>query len=135
MGEGCILVVVGIDCAYVIYRGVALSVGSNEDATGEASALGDEQYTSVIVGLQLMDGLVDLQQVLMGESLIYGDIVVAPRKMGGGTRLLPRPSAARDAIDMDIATDNTCTQRRKHCQLNAGGKAAWIGQMGAICYG
>ena len=127
MGERRILIVIGIDGSHLLYRRGALGVGRDEDATRKASALGNEKDATIVFGLQLVDGLVNLQQVLVGEGLIDGDIVGAPREMGGGSELLPGTGATGDSVDMYVATDDACLQRRQHGELYAGGETAGVG--------
>ena len=81
-----------------------------------------------------MHGLVNLQQMLVGEGLIDGDIVIAPGIVGGGTWLLTCASAAGDAVDMDISAQDASLECRQQGKLDAGGKSAWIGQMVSLTY-
>ena len=134
MCKGRIAVVVCIDLLHLLDGLVALGIGGHEDAPCETASLRDEQYASVITWAQLLHRLVNLQQVLMGEGLIDRNIVVAPREMGGGTRLLTSSRATRDAVHVDIAADDACLQSRQHCQLDAGGKTARICQMLTVGY-
>ena len=129
MGEGGILVVVGIDLLHLFQGLVALRIGGDEDAARKAAALGDEQHTTVVAGSQFLHRLVDLQQVLVGEGLVNRTVIVAPREMGGGPGLLSGTGAAGDTVDMDIAADNAGLQGRQHGQLDTSGKAAGVSQV------
>ena len=78
MGEGGIFIIVGINLLYLFDGLVALGISGDEDAPCKTTALGNEEYASIIARTQLLHRLVDLQQVLMGECLINRDIIVAP---------------------------------------------------------
>ena len=126
--EGSVPVIVGIDALHFLKGQVALSVGRHEDAPGEAASLRDEEHAAFVAGAQLLNRLVYLQKVLMREGLIDRDVVVAPREMRRGTRLLTGSRAARDAVHVDVATDDASLQSGQHGELYASGKAT------GVCY-
>ena len=129
MCKGSILVVLGIEFLHLLEWSIALGIGCNIDASCKASALGDEEHSSVITWTQLLHRLVYLQEVLVVEGLVDGDIVVAPTEVCGCTRFLSGTGRTSNAVDMDVATDDAGLQCRKQSQLYASGKATGIGQV------
>lgn len=129
MCECCVLVVIGINLLYILDRCIAFSVGCDEDATGEATTLRDEENTTIVARMQLLHGLVYLQQMLMGKGLINRYVIITPREMSRCSRLLSCAGAAGDAVHMDIAADDTALQSREQSQLDTCGEATWVGEM------
>ena len=129
MREGCILIVVGIYALYLFEWEVALGICCDIDAACETSSLGDEEHSTIVARTKLLYCLVDFQQMLMREGLVYGDIVVAPGEVCCCAWLLTCACATRYAVDMDVATDDACLQSGQHGELYAGGKASGISKM------
>ena len=129
MCKGRIGIVVGIDLLHIFQCCIALGISRYINATGKASALGDEEHTAVISGTEFLHRLIDLKQMLVGKGLVHRDVVVSPRVMCGGTGFLSGSGTAGNAIHMNVATDKTVSQSWQHGQLDASGKASGIGQM------
>ena len=134
MGEGSIPIIVLVYGLHLLYRCVAACIGCYENASGKTSTLGDEEHLTIVLWLQLMDGLIYLMQMLMREGLVDGDIVVAPGEMSGCTWFLSCSCTSGDAVGVYVTADNPCFQCRQESQLDAGGKASGIGQMHARAY-
>ena len=132
MCKGGILVVVGIQFLYLLEGSIALGIGGNVYATGKAAALGNEEHSAVITGMQFLHGLVYLQKVLVVEGLVDGDVVVAPTEMRGCAGLLTSTGGTGYAVHVDVSAQQSCLQCRKQCQLYAGGKATGIGKVHAV---
>ena len=108
VGEGGILVVVGVDLLYLFDGLVALGVGGHKDAPCKAAALWDEEHTAVVARTEFLYRLIYFQQMLVREGLVDRDIVVAPREMGRSTRLLAGSCATRNAVHVNISANDAC---------------------------
>ena len=113
-----------------LFKGeVALGVGCDEDTAGEATALRDEEHTALVARAELLHRLVYLQQMLMREGLVDGDIVVAPREVRRSARFLTGSRTASDAVHVDVAADDASLQSGQHGKLDASGEATRVGKM------
>ena len=65
----------------------------------------------------------------MLERLVDAQVVVAPREMSGGARLLTCTSRSRDRIDSHILFQQVQMGGGQQCHLNTSGEAARISQM------
>lgn len=90
MGKGGIFVKVFVGFNDVLCRCLCLDDGSAENATGEITAIGDEVDSGIQITLYLFQTLADLGDVLVRKGFVDAQVVVAPREMGGGTRLSVR---------------------------------------------
>ena len=134
MRECGILVVVGIHLLHLLEGSVALGIGGNVDATGKATALGNEEHTAVITGMQFLHGLVYLQKVLVVEGLVDGNVVVAPTVVCRCAGLLTCTGRTGYAVHVDVAAQHASLEGGEQSQLYAGGKATGIGKVhGATC--
>ena len=129
MCEGGVLVVVGIDALHLFKWHVAPRVGCDEDAAGETAALRDEEHATSVAWAELLHRLVYLQEMLMREGLVDGDVVVAPREVRRSARLLSCARTACDAVHVDVAADDAGLQSGQHGKLDACGEATGVGKV------
>ena len=73
-----------------------------EAELGTLAGVEDEVNVSVEVALHLLDALLDFGKMLVGEWLVDAEVIVTPREMSGGTRLLSGTGTACDGIHADI---------------------------------
>ena len=102
---------------------------SGKDATGKVTTIGNEVDVGFEMSLYMTDALANLGDMLMGESLVDAQVVVAPREMGGGTGLHAGSRASRDGVDADGGSDEPHLGGRQQSELNARGKATGVGYM------
>ena len=140
VGEGCIAVEILVGCHDVFYRSIGLNHLSGEDATGEVATIRDEIDGCLELAvarelLYLTQTLAYLRHVLVLEGLVNAHVVVAPREVSGGTRLLSGTRRARNGIHGNVVVEQAELGGGQKSQLNAGGKATWIGNMLRLGYG
>ena len=140
VGEGCVAVEILVGCHDVFYRSVGLNHLSSEDATGEVAAIRDEiegclELAVACKLLYLTQTLAYLRHVLVLEGLVNAHVVVAPREVGGGTRLLSGTRRTRNGIHGDIVGEQTELGGGQQTQLYTCGEATWISHMLCLGYG
>ena len=140
VGEGCVAVEILVGCHDVFYRSIGLNHLSSEDATGEVATIRDKidgclELTVARELLYLTQTLAYLRHVLVLEGLVNAHVVVAPREVGGGTRLLSSTRRARNGINGNVVVEQAELGSGQQSQLYARGKAAWIGNMLRLGYG
>ena len=140
VGEGCVAVEVLVGCHDVFYRSVGLNHLSSEDATGEVATIRDEiegclELAVACELLYLTQTLAYLLHVLVLEGLVNAHVVVAPREVGGGTRLLSGTRRTRYGIHGNVVVEQAELGSGQQAQLYTCGKAAWIGNMLRLGYG
>ncbi len=140
VGEGCVAVEVLVGCHDVFNRSVGFNHLSGEDATCEIATIRDEVDRSLELAvacelLHLAQTLAYLRHVLVLEGLVNAHVVVAPREVGGGTRLLSGTRRARNGINGNVVVEQAELGSGQQSQLYARGKAAWIGNMLRLGYG
>ena len=140
VGEGCVAVEILVGCHDVFYRSVGLHHLSSEDATGEVATIRDEIDGCLELAvarklLHLTQTLAYLRHVLVLEGLVYAHVVVAPREVGGGTRLLSGTRRTRNGIHGNVVVEQAELGSGQQAQLYTCGKAAWIGNMLRLGYG
>jgi len=107
--EGSVAIVVGIELLHLLNGKVALGIRRNENSPCETASLRNKENSSIIARAELLNRLIDLEQVLVGEGLIDGDVVVAPREMGRCARLLTCSGTACYAVYVDVSADDACS--------------------------
>ena len=140
VGEGCVAVEILVGCHDVFYRSIGLNHLSGEDATGEVATIRDEIDGCLELAvarklLHLTQTLAYLRHVLVLEGLVYAHVVVAPREVGGGTRLLSGTRRTRNGIHGNVVVEQAELGSGQQAQLYTCGKAAWIGNMLRLGYG
>ena len=131
VGEGCVAIEILVGCHDVFYRSVGLHYLSGKDATGEVAAIRDEVEGCLELAvarelLHLAKTLAYLRHMLVLEGLVYAHIVVAPREVGGGTRLLSGTRRTRYGVHRNVVVDNSEFGSRQESELYACGKASGI---------
>ena len=128
MREGCLLVEVLIESNDIAYgrRCFQRHHLRAEDSSCEVATVGDEIHSDAIClvafiecvnhmgrtcGLQLVQRLANLMQVLVCEELIDREIVVSPREMCGRSRLLTCSCRTSDGVH-----GNVLRQQASLCQ-------------------
>ena len=77
-----------------------------KDAAGEVTTIGDEVDFGVEAVLELAERLLDFGHVLVFESLVDTQVVVAPAEVARGTRLDACARAARDGVHHDVVVQH-----------------------------
>ncbi len=147
MGEGGIGIIILIKADYVLcgHGFVQPHHLGAEDAAGEVAAIGYEVYRDSVLrgitlveyvshagrggGPELVERLRNLVQMLVGEELIGGKVVVAPREMGGSSGLLSGAGRACYGVHGDVVGEQSGRGQGQQTELYAGGEAAGVGQM------
>ena len=140
VGEGCVAIEILVGCHDVFYRSVGLHYLSGEDATGEVATIRDEVDGCLELAvarelLYLAQTLAYLRHVLVLEGLVNAHVVVAPREVSGGTRLLSGTRRTRNGINGNVVVEQAELGGGQQSQLYTCGKAAWIGNMLRLGYG
>ena len=131
VGEGCVAIEILVGCHDVFYRSIGLNHLCSEDATGEVATIRDEIDGCLELAvarelLYLTQTLAYLRHVLVLEGLVNAHVVVAPREMGGGTRLLSGTRRTRNGVHRNVVVDNSEFGSRQESELYACGKASGI---------
>ena len=140
VGEGCVAVEVLVGCHDVFNRSVGFNHLSGEDATCEIATIRDEVDRSLELAvacelLHLAQTLAYLRHVLVLEGLVNAHVVVAPREVGGGTRLLSGTRRTRNGIHGNVVGEQTELGGGQQTQLYTCGEATWISHMLCLGYG
>ena len=131
-GEGRILVEILVELLDFLDLQVALRIGRDEDAPREITAHRQEIDIVVEARLQLTHGAVDLQQVLVRESLVDGDVVVSPAEVGRCARLYTRTRGTRDASGVHLALQQTLSRQREKTDLDGRGETTRVRQLSGL---
>ena len=75
---------------------------SGEDAAGEVATIRDEVDFRVEAVLELAERLLDFGHVLVFESFVDTQVVVAPAEVARGARLDARTGTARDGVHHNV---------------------------------
>ncbi len=131
VGEGCVAVEILVGCHDVFYRSVGLHYLSSEDATGEVATIRDEvdrslELTVACELLHLAQTLAYLRHVLVLEGLVNAHVVVAPREVSSGTRLLSGTRRTRYGIHGNVVVEQAELGSGQQTQLYTCGKASGI---------
>ena len=131
MGEGSVAVEILIGSHDILNGERGLHNLSGEDAAGKVATVRDEvdgcrKLALACLYLHLTQALAYLRHMLMLEWLVYAHVVVAPREVGCGTRLLSGTSRTRYGVHRNIVVDDAELCGRQQSELNAGGKATWV---------
>ena len=89
----------------------------------------DEVDVSIKITLHLFQTLTNLGDVLVLEGLVDAQVIVAPREMGGGTRLLACSRGSCDGVDCHVFLQQIQVGGRQQGHLNASGETSGIGHM------
>ena len=140
VGEGCVAVEILVGCNDVFYRSVGLHHLSSEDATGEVATIRDEVDGCLELAvarelLYLTQTLAYLRHVLVLEGLVYAHVVVAPREVGGGTRLLSGTRRTRNGVHGNVVVEQAELGSWQQAQLYTCGETTWISHMLCLGYG
>ena len=73
--------------------------------------------------------LLYLRQMLMGEKLVYRNIVAAVTEMSGLSRLLSCTGRTGDGSHMDLVVEESCCRQRQGSKLYCRSEATWIGNV------
>ena len=103
--EGVLGVVLLVDAFELLKRHLRLHHQCGEDAAGEVAPVGDEVNLRVEAVLQLAERLLDFRHVLVGESLVDADVVVAPAEVARRARFHACSRAAGDGVHRDVAVE------------------------------
>ena len=98
----------------------------------ETATVGNEVNLSAVVGLQLLDALDYLGQVLMLERLVYAHVVIPPAEMCSSLWLDTCTGAAGDGIYRYVTLEQMLLCQRQQTKLNACGKATRVGNVSAL---
>ncbi len=134
VGEGCIAVEILVGCNDVFYRSIGLNHLSSEDATGEVATIRDEvdgclELAITCELLYLTQTLAYLRHVLVLEGLVNAHVIVAPREVGGGARLLSGTRRTRNGVHSNVVVEQAELGGGQKSQLYARGEATWISYM------
>ena len=102
-------------------------VGRCQNASGKITPHGDEMDVGLESFLQSAQRLPDFFEVLMLKSFVNRNIVVPPTEMRGGRGFYAGAGGAGNGIDVYIRSEQTGGRQGQQGQLDAGGKAARIG--------
>ena len=127
--EGILGIVFFVHAADFLESYLGLHDDGGEDAAGEVTTIGDEVDFGVEAVLELAERLLDFGHVLVFESLVDTQVVVAPAEVARGTRLDACARAARDGVHHDVVVQHQVLGQGKQAQLDAGGEAAGIGHV------
>ena len=131
VGEGCVAVEILVGCHDVFYRSVGLHYLSSEDATGEVATIRDEVEGCLELAiarelLYLAKTLAYLRHMLVLEGLVNAHVVVAPREVSSGTRLLSGTRRARNGVHGNVVVEQAELGSGQQTQLYTCGKASGI---------
>ena len=131
VGGGCVAVEILVGCHDVFYRSVGLHYLSSEDATGEVATIRDEVEGCLELAiarelLYLAKTLAYLRHVLVLEGLVNAHVVVAPREVSSGTRLLSGTRRTRYGIHGNVVVEQAELGSGQQTQLYTCGKASGI---------
>ena len=131
VGEGCVAVEILVGCHDVFYRSVGLHYLSSEDATGEVATIRDEVEGCLELAiarelLYLAKTLAYLRHMLVLEGLVNAHVVVAPREVSSGTRLLSGTRRTRYGIHGNVVVEQAELGSGQQTQLYTCGKASGI---------
>ena len=131
MGECGIAIEVAVELRYVDIGGCGIELHNlgTEYATREVAPVGYEVERGGERRLKLGDGLSYLVQMLVGEYLVYAQVVGTPREVCGRSWLLSGTGRARDGVDADIVGEQSCLGKRQESELDGCGEASGVGQM------
>ena len=129
MREGVFGIILFIHADNLFQRHFGLYHDSGKDAAGKITAIRDEINVRIETVLELFERLLDFGHVLVLESLVHTQVVVAPAEVARSSRLDARTCAAGDGIHHNIAVQHQMLGKRKQAQLDAGGEAAGVGNM------
>ena len=129
MREGVFGIILFIHADNLFQRHFGLYHDSGKDAAGKITAIRDEIDVRIETVLELFERLLDFGYVLVLESLVHTQVVVAPAEVACSSRLDARTGAAGDGIHHNIAVQHQMLGKRKQAQLDAGGEAAGVGNM------
>ena len=140
VGEGRVAVEVLVGCHDVFNRSVGLHNLSGKDATGEIAAIRDEVDRCLELSvarklLHLTQTLAYLRHMLVLEGLVNAHVVVAPREVGGGARLLSGTRRTRNGIHRNVVGEQAELGGGQQSQLYARGEATGISHMLRLGYG
>ena len=131
VGEGCVAVEILVGCHDVFNRSVGFNHLSGEDATGKIATIRDEvdrslELTVACELLHLAQTLAYLRHVLVLEGLVNAHVVVAPREVSSGTRLLSGTRRTRYGIHGNVVVEQAELGSGQQTQLYTCGKASGI---------
>ena len=112
-------VILFIHADNLFQRHFGLYHDSGKDAAGKITAIGDEIDVRIETVLELFERLLDFGYVLVLESLVHTQVVVAPAEVARSSRLDARTGAAGDGIHHNIAVQHQMLGKRKQAQLDA----------------
>ena len=140
VGEGCVAIEILVGCHDVFYRSVGLHYLSGKDATGEVAAIRDEVEGCLELAvarelLHLAKTLAYLRHMLVLEGLVYAHVVVAPREVGGGTRLLSGTRRTRYGVHRNVVVEQAELGGGQESELYACGKASGVCHVLCLGYG
>ena len=140
VGEGCIAVEILVGCNDVFYRSIGLNHLSSEDAAGEVATIRDEidgclELTVARKLLYLTQTLAYLRHVLVLEGLVNAHVVVAPREVGGGTRLLSGTRRTRNGVHGNVVVEQAELGCGQQTQLYTCSETTWISHVLRLGYG
>ena len=125
--EGILGIVFFVHAADFLESYLGLHDDGGKDAAGEVTTIGDEVDFGVEAVLELAERLLDFGHVLVFESLVDTQVVVAPAEVARGTRLDACARAARDGVHHDVVVQHQVFGQGKQAQLDAGSEAAGVG--------
>ena len=140
MGEGCVAVEILVGCHDVFYRSIGLHYLSSKDATGEVATIRDEvdgclELAVACELLHLAKTLAYLRHVLVLEGLVNTHVVVAPREVGSGTRLLSGTRRTRNGVHRNVVVEQAELGGGQQSQLYTCGKASGVSHVLRLGYG
>ena len=132
MCERVTLIIGSVEIIQSLDIKVTLHDKCSEDATWEASTIGNKVNAAVKIGLQLLYALHDLGHVLVLEWLVYAYIVVSPTVVGCCRWLHAGTSAAGYCVHRDIALEQVLLGKRQQTKLYAGCKTTGVCHITAL---
>ena len=140
VGEGCVAVEVLVGCHDVFNRSVCLHNLCGKDATGEVATIRDEVDGCLELAiarelLHLTQTLAYLRHVLVLEGLVNAHVVVAPREVGGGTRLLSGTRRTRNGVHGNVVVEQAELGSGQQTQLYTCGETTGVCHVLRLGYG
>ena len=140
VGEGCVAVEVLVGCHDVFNRSVGFNHLSGEDATGEVTTIRDEVDRCLELAvarelLHLAQTLAYLRHVLVLEGLVNAHVIVAPREVGSGARLLSGTRRTRNGIHRNVIVEDAEFGSGQETELYTCGETTRVCHVLCLGYG
>jgi len=100
-----------VSCGYRVAFDLGFDDHRCENPSCEITAVGDKVDGCVERALHLFQRLLYFGHVLVLKGLVYAQVIVAPREVGGGTGPLPGTGRAGDGINSHVL----CQQSHFSC--------------------